>query len=197
MPLQNFLLIGWLVFLPLKQIMKYKKPHCLPPGAGSFDEVTFWKVLPKSNKGNVQVQMFSNYSRSQSSFRGLCYSNDLVPQNFLILRKSWFDVGLVQARMFSSSGFTRLFSPEFCNRNAISWLYGFGSNNNLQMCEVLHKKGKVWENDLTNASVRSLLSSCFLSLCQDMSSSLSVLLVNPRQEQGQKLALYSVSTFIL
>lgn len=56
-PLQNFLLIGWLVFLPLKQIIKYKKPQYLPPGAGSFDEVTFQKVLPKSNKENVHVPM--------------------------------------------------------------------------------------------------------------------------------------------
>lgn len=169
----------------------------------SWSRVFWWSNILESAAKIKQRKcagtnvFFSNYSRSQPSFRGLCYSNDLVTQNFLILRRSRFDMGLVQARMFSSSGFTRLFNPEFCNRNAISWLRGFDSNNNLQMCKALYKKGKVWESDLTNASVRSLLSPCFLSLCQDVLPSLSVLLVNPGQEQGQKLALYSVSTLIL
>lgn len=59
LPLQYFLLIGWLVFLPLKQRIKYKKLQYLHPGAGSSDEVTFRKILPTSNQGNVQVEMLS------------------------------------------------------------------------------------------------------------------------------------------
>lgn len=94
---------------------------------------------------------FSNYSRSQSSFTAFVTSMIWYPKT------CWFsaEVGLtwVWCRQGcsapqSSPGFSAL---SFCNRNAISWLCGFGNNSILPMCEVLNKErwgGMIWQMHL-------------------------------------------------
>lgn len=110
---------NWLVCLSflllLKQRIKYKNLQYLHPGAGSSDEVIFRKALTTSNQGNVQVEMLSFLTTPGVGH--LFFLVALVTPmiwcfgNLLILRSSWVGTGLVQARTFSSSGPTRLFSP--------------------------------------------------------------------------------------
>lgn len=101
-------------------MIKYKKPQYLPPGAGSFDEVTFEKVLPKSNKGNVQVPMLYFLTAPGVSPLSQAFVTAMIwcPKNSQ-QKLVWYRSGAgkdVPSRQ-DSPGFSVL---SFCNRNAIS-----------------------------------------------------------------------------
>lgn len=115
-------------------------------------------MLPKSNKGNVQVPVLSFLTIPGVSPLPWAFVTAIIWYPKTCYLSAEFGLTWVWCRQGCSApqdspGFSAL---RFCNRNAISWLHGFGNNNNLQMCEVLYKKGKVWGNDLANASVRNL-----------------------------------------
>lgn len=180
-PLQNFLLIGWLVLLPFKQIIKYKKPQYLLPGPGSFEEVTLQKVLPKLDKGNEQVPMLSFLTIPGVSPLSWAF----VAAMIWYPKTCWFssEVGLlwVWCRQGCSApqdspGFSAL---SFCNRNAMGWLCGFGSSNNFPCARCCTRRercgGMIWLMHLWEISCRFVFCSYAGTCCLHFQYSLCIL----------------------